>query len=263
MKLENVRPAWRTRGSAADECVRPTVYWAISVVLIFCVFWSVRLARADYDSAQSDLPSVRRACQLAPGSADYWLRASAVREIDQPDDPAVDAGVAHALELNPRYTEAWMSRALRDEIHGHIAEAERDYLNAAQTDRMYKPAWALANFYIRQENAEKFWFYARKCLEVVEPRRLEPVSYNPAPVFDLAWRITQDAQEIRRKLIPPRHFILVDYLDYLGAHALVDPGADVAMDLAGYADPDDNYCLLNFCERLINQIGRASCRERV
>ena len=50
----------------------------------------------------------------------------------------------------------------------------------------------------------------------------------------------------------PRHFILVDYLDYLGAHALVDPGADVAMDLAGYADPDDNYCLLNFCERLIN-----------
>jgi hypothetical protein len=124
---------------------------------------------------------------------------------------------------------------------------------------MYKPAWALANFYLRQQATVKFWFYARKCLEVVEPRRLEPFSYNPAPVFDLAWRVTQNAQEIRRKLIPPRHFILVDYLEYLGEHNQPDAGADVAMDLAAFADPNDNYYLLNFCDRLINlpRAGRA------
>ena len=252
MKLENLRRGWRTRGSAADEAVRPTVYCAILAVLLFGVFWSIRLARADYDAAQPDLRLVTRACQLAPGSASYWLQAAALREIDQPDDPAVDADVARALALNPRYTGAWMARALRDEIHGRIAEAERDYLNAARADHMYKPAWALANFYIRQDNTEKFWFYARKCLEVVEPRKLEPASCNPAPVFDLAWRVSQDAREIRRKLIPPRHFILVDYLEYLAAHNLVEAGADVAMDLAGYADPEDDSHLLDFCQRLID-----------
>ncbi len=234
------------------ENVRRALHCALSVVLIFGAFWSIRLSRADFDSAQSDLPMVTRACRLAPGSASYWLRASALREIDRPDDPAVDAGVAHALQLNPRYIEAWMERARRDEVEGRVAEAERDYLHAAQVDHMYKPAWALANFYLRQQNIEKFWFYARKCLEVVEPRRLEPASYNPAPVFDMAWRVTQDAAEIRRKLIPPRHFILVDYLEYLRTHDLMDSGAEVAMDLAGYADRGDNFYLLNFCEQLIN-----------
>ena len=89
-----------------------------------------------------------------------------------------------------------------------MAEAERDYLTAERIDHMYKPAWALANFYVRQGNREKFWVYARKCLEVVEPRRSEPDSYNPAPVFDLAWRVSQNAAEIQEKLLPPRHFIL-------------------------------------------------------
>jgi hypothetical protein len=229
------------------------IYGASSVVLIVAISWSIRLARADYDAAQSDLPSVARACELAPGSATYWLRYSAVRQVDQPDDPSVDAAVAHALQLNPRYTEAWMERALRDEIHGRTRETERDYLNAARVDHMYKPAWALANFYIRQDNLEEFWRYARKCLEVVEPRRLEPVSYNPTPVFDLAWHVSQDPAEIRRKLIPPRHFILVDYLEYLRLHNQLEPGADVAMDLAASGDRDDNFVLLNFCQQLIDQ----------
>lgn len=227
-------------------------YYLISVILLAGACQSLRLAQADYQAAQSDLPSVVRACRLVPGSASYWLRASNLREIDRPDDPAVDADVGRALELNPRYTEAWIERALREEIQGRVAEAERDYLTAERIDHMYKPAWALANFYVRQGNREKFWVYARKCLEVVEPRRSEPASYNPAPVFDLAWRVSQNAAEIQEKLLPPRHFILADYLEYLRAHNQLDAGADLALRLADYGDSDDNFNLLNFCEQLIN-----------
>jgi hypothetical protein len=201
---------------------------------------------------QPDSATVMRACQLASGSAHYWLKAAQVREVDEPDDPAIDAALTRALQLNPRYTEAWMAQAVRDETRGRIEEAERDYLTAARVDHMYKPAWALANFYVRQEKVDKFWEYSRKCLEVVEPRRLEPMSYNPAPLFDLAWRVARNADEVRRRLIPARHFILVDYLDYLGERNLVDAGADVAMDLTAYEDPGDTYFLLNFCDRLIN-----------
>ncbi len=221
-------------------------------------FWSVRLARGDYLAAQPDLFSVTHACQLVPGSASYWLRADEIREIDHPpavavpNEEVVDAALQRALGLNPRSTEAWIACALRDETQGRVADAERDYLAAARVDHMYKPAWALANFYLRQGNADAFWLYARKCLEVVEPRRLEPFSYNPAPVFDLAWRVTRNAAEIRRRMIPPRHFILVDYLEYLGEHDLPDAGAEVAVDLAAYGDPEDNYHLLNFCDRLIH-----------
>jgi tetratricopeptide (TPR) repeat protein len=225
---------------------------ALCAVLVFAAFWSVRMARADYDAAQGDLQRVQHACQLVPGSAPYWLRAAGIREVDESGDPAIDDGVARALAINPRFTEAWMARAVRDEASGRTDQAEQDYLAAEKVDHMYKPAWALANFYVRQNRIDRFWLYARKCLEVVEPRRLEPASYDPSPVFDLAWRVTRDAAEIRRKLIPRRHFILADYLDYLADRNLCDAGANVAIELAGDGDPRDNYALLNFCERLIN-----------
>jgi hypothetical protein len=228
------------------------LYCAISILFIFAAFWSIRLARADLAASQPDLPGIERACRLASGSASYWLRAAEVRSVDEPSDPAVTAGIDRALAVNPRYTEARVALAVRDETQGRIAEAEAGYLTAANFDHMYKPAWALANFYLRQDQTDKFWIYARKCLDVVEPRRLEPASYDPAPVFELAWRVTRNAQEIRRRLIPPRHFILVDYLDYLGERDLADAGTNVAIDLAAYADTGDNRFLLNFCDRLIH-----------
>ncbi|HEY3836261.1 MAG TPA: hypothetical protein VGL72_06800 [Bryobacteraceae bacterium] len=232
--------------------LRPAAGCALAAILIFAAFWSVRLARADYQAAQPDPQRIELACRLAPFSAPYWLRSAATREVDEPADPAVDAAIGRALALNPRYTEAWITRAVRNESQGRLAEAEQDYLAAEKIDHMYKPAWALANFYVRQNQLDKFWLYARRCLEVVEPRRLEPASYDPSPVFDLAWRVTQDAAAIRRNLIPPRRFILSDYLNYLAEHNQADAGADVGADLAAYADSGDTYALLNFCERLIN-----------
>jgi len=145
---------------------RPAVCCTISVFLIFGTFWSVRLAQADYDSVQPDPAAVARACQLAPGAANYWLRAAAL-------DPTVDAGLEKALALNPRYTDASLARAVRYETQGRIAEAEREYLAAAKVDHMYKPLWALANFYVRQGQDEKFWIYAIS------------YSFKPRAIYDL------------------------------------------------------------------------------
>lgn len=231
--------------------LRPAIFCAVAILLIFGIVWSVRLARADSAFGQPNLADAERACRIAPEASAYWVRAAGLRELNRPDDPAVDAGISHALAVNPRSAEAWLVRAVRSETRGHIADAEHDYLEAARVDHMYKPAWALANFYVRQEQMDKFWFYARKCLEVVEPRRLEPVSYNPAPVFDLAWHVTSNPQEIRTRLIPPRQFVLVDYLEYLTGKDLLDPGADIAKDLLPYRDPADKEDLLNICHRLI------------
>ena len=228
------------------------LYAAISVLLILAAFWSIRLACADAAAAHADSASLQTACRLAPASATYWLRSAEIRSIDALDDPAVDQDLARALLANPRSTEARLALAVRDESLGRMGAAEQGYLAAARLDHMYKPAWALANFYLRQDQPDQFWIYARKCLEVVEPRRLEPASYNPAPLFDLAWRVSRDPREIRRRLIPPRHFILVDYLEYLAEHDLPDAGAEIALDLTSYRDPGDSYVLLNFCDRLIN-----------
>jgi tetratricopeptide (TPR) repeat protein len=232
--------------------LRPAFASTAILLMALAAYWSIRLARADYLASQPDLPHLTRASQLVPDAAPYWLQSAALREVEQPDDPSIASDLNRALLLNPRSADAWMARAVRGEIAGNPDAAERDYLAATQIDHRYKPAWALANFYLRQQRTEDFWRWARRCLEVVEPRRLEPASYNPAPVFDLAWQVTQTPAEIRRRLIPPRHFILVDYLEYLGERNRADAGAAVAVDLTALGDPDDNYHLLNFCERLIN-----------
>jgi hypothetical protein len=233
--------------------LRPGLLSAAGALLVYGAFWSVRLARADADAAQTDLAIVNRACRTVPQSAAYWLRSAAVTDVEQPESPEIDRSLERAITLNPLSAEARIARAVRLESRGEIAGAEREYLNAAQVSHMYKPAWALANFYARQQRPEEFWMWARKCLEVVEPRRLEPFSYNPGPIFDLAWRILQNASEIRRRLIPQRHFILVDYLEYLGERGLTDEGAEIAVELPSFGDPGDNYYLLNFCDRLINE----------
>ena len=163
----------------------------------------------------------------------------------------MDAWLTHALALNPRYAEAWIERALRNENPPH--RRCRPRLPQRRAYRSYvQTRLGSGKLYLRQNDIGQFWSYARKCLEVVEPRRLEPASYNPAPVFDLAWRVTQNPAEIRARMIPHRHFILADYLEYLRAHNRMDAGADLAMELAAFGEPGDTFDLLDFCEQLIN-----------
>ena len=67
-----------------------------------------------------------------------------------------------ALRLNPRLSSAWIQMGLDAEADGNLAEAEIELLRAARVDRQYIPAWTLANFYFRRDDAANFWPWARK-----------------------------------------------------------------------------------------------------
>jgi len=135
--------------------------------------------------------STRLGLGITPGSAEYHFR----RWQEQPE---LRRELDLALDLNPRYTAAWIAQGLESETAGDRRRAEASLLRAAETDATYLPRWTLANFYVRAGDSEKFWIWARRA-SVMAP--------DPAALFQLCWRVSGDGREISEKAIPPERAV--------------------------------------------------------
>lgn len=198
--------------AAGRAPLRVTLAAAIALAGAACITVAVRLSLADDLARRPELASAARAVRLAPGSARYRMRYAALLERDSPagGDAAVGRLLEAATTLEPRLAEPWMQRGLYQELHGHNDLAEQMLLRAADADHTFKPAWTLANFYARHARTGEFWSYARHCLELSEPR-----GYAPEPVFDLCWRVSDDAPTILTRAVPNVPGVRAAYALYL------------------------------------------------
>ncbi len=155
-------------------------------------------------------------------------------------DPAhARAALHHAIEVNPRSSSAWIALGLAAEHEGDFPEAERSLLQAARVDRQYLPAWTLANFYFRRDNAHAFWPWAQraaalsyndlrsllKLCDLLESRPGEVLErLGESPRLDRAYldflireNRHADAQQVARKMLALRAPVdtprLVDFTD--------------------------------------------------
>ena len=242
-----------------------TKRWVIGIFLLAAsgvsMFWSVRVAYADY-LARLDTPaSLERASQLMPTNADYLTREAILIDALNPVVTLPDERLRRALELNPRLSEAWMAQGLRSEMHGNSAQGEKELLEAARVDGTFKPAWTLANFYLRQGNAEKFWPMAQRCLRLVEPHRDDSAGYDAEPIFDLCWRLSDSVPTIQALAIPQHAFVHLAYVGYLINQA--KPDAAIAAwnafrsgsgePKSGHLSPENLLTVLGYVDFLIAQ----------
>jgi tetratricopeptide (TPR) repeat protein len=226
---------------------------AIVIVLLFAVFWSVRLAEADLLLRNDNPQSIGAAIRLAPLNARYYVREAYWLEQTNLDDRAIDANLSRAAQLNPRLSTAWMNLALREEMRGHTEKAESLLLQAGRVDRLFKPAWTLANFYFRSGQEEKFWPQVRACFDLVEGRAKVPWAYDPEPLYDLCWRMTSDADKILR-VIPPRPEVEIPYLRYLENHDHLDAAATLARRAIPRASAEDVPVLVYYLSALFPRV---------
>ncbi len=163
--------------------------------------YSFVLARASWLFRQDTTISVPAAVELVPFDSTYVARLAAWR-------PAEKIGLLHrAVELNPFDSESWIQLGFVSEFQQHDrAGAERNYLKAAEVNKMFLPKWTLTNFYFRQDQPAEFFRWASATLAVTP--------YSPEPVFVQMWLISQDADQIARK-IPERPRILLPYAWFL------------------------------------------------
>ena len=225
-------------------------------VLLVCAFilWrSFPLALADFYASSGTAEGYRRALALEPGNADLVSARAVFLAVTADPSPAIDQALHAAVALNPADAEALMSLGLRAELRGDNAAAQSALERAASVSHLFKPAWTLANFYFRTGQDAQFRPMLQRCLGMIEPQTLQPMSFDPSPIFDLAWH--QDPDPVRiRALIPNRPATLVPYLRWLSTTGRLDPALSLWPDALAVADPalpQDTDAILGFDETLL------------
>lgn len=211
-------------------------------MLGFAGYLSVRLAWADSLFRTNTFASVQRATQVDPDNARYHAWLAEMQEYEGLD-PTADLEMAS--RLNSSDSAIWIRRALHAESQRDLARAEQFFLAAVRIDKLYAPRWSLANYYARTGDAERFWPWARQALEI---------GYGDlSPLFRLCWSLTDDAELIRSRAIPPRPAILVKYLAFLTQQNHLEAAQAIALSLIPQAGPTDTPALLHYCDRLIER----------
>jgi tetratricopeptide (TPR) repeat protein len=188
----------------------------------FCgwaVVHSMRIARADWLASAGTLDGLERARRVVPDNAALLARVALFRS-DSGDSPATDVKeLRSAARLNLLDSGLLIALGLREEIALDPAAAEADLVKAAEIDHQFKPAWTLANYYYRNNQPDKAAPFIQRMLN------LEPLGFDPAPVFELIWSQNDDYRNIFR-LIPARGIRQVQYLQFLMTTHRVEAALD-------------------------------------
>jgi tetratricopeptide (TPR) repeat protein len=210
-----------------------------SGVLAWGAYSAAVRAYADYLGRQTNLSACSRALRLAPGNAAYWLRRANL--LDDAGLSGADA-LERAAKLDPYNATFWLRLGLDAEARNDNTRAERCFLEAARVSRLFQPRWTLANFYLRRGNSAAFWNWTRSALE------LAPA--DPTALFQLCWRVSQDAGEILRNAIPEVREVRRDYAAFLISRNRLAAAASL---LPAFADagPEDRTMLLDACDRFL------------
>lgn len=198
--------------------------WTVRILVIaVCVFltaWSVRMAVADWRAQSNGMTGLESAIRLEPGDSVLLARAALAKNGNGDMSAEVDRELLRAAQLNPYSADVQMALGLREEFRGHAAEAERYLVHATDIDHTFKPAWTLANYYFRNDQPGKGWPVVRRAMA------LDPLVFDPKPVFDLCWNESLDSKQIL-DLIPAHGRVPVLYLYYL----IITKRTDAALEL--------------------------------
>jgi tetratricopeptide (TPR) repeat protein len=236
---------------------------AIAAILLSLIagIGSIRFAWSDLLRTSNNPAELQKASRLAPLDSRPLLRLASLVSAENPTGHEDETILQRAVALNPRDTEAWMALGLKAELAGDKQLAERRLLHAAELDHTFKPAWTLANFYVRADEIEKFWQWIRTCIDLVEPRNAEFLTFDPRPMFALCWNVTDNASLIMERAVPPKHFVLHAYLSYLLSTQRFEAALKAARILFPMAGPSDYDSLLSLCNSLTGAKNAAAAVE--
>ena len=199
---------------------RIAVTVAAIAICVVAATKSIRVGYADLLFSRGDRYSVAAAVQLDPARALYRVGLG-----DLVDRAGGDSRPAlrEAAALKPDDADIMIRLGLREEAHGQVEEAERRLLSAVRVSRKYDGPWALANFYYRRGEVERFWRWAREGLAV---------SYGDrTSMFRLCWSVAPDPEVVRERAIPERREVQLAWMRFLLRQQRHDAAGAVATTL--------------------------------
>lgn len=187
------------------------------------IWCSWRLTRADQLFRQDTESSIRQAIRTTPDAPSYYMRLAEF-------EPARAEGLlTSAVRLDPYNAQANIELGLQYEAQGEFSRAEQSFLHAFTVDHTYLSRWSLASYYFRRANFGAFWIWARSAAEMP--------SDSVAPLFELCWRVSPDANEITRRILNNNPKLLRQYLSFLLSKDQPSSAAGIAIRLTQEGDP--------------------------
>jgi tetratricopeptide (TPR) repeat protein len=200
-------------------------------VCCFATWMSIRHARAEFAAAGwTRAADLEHALRIEPENVELVAMNALLKGDSDDPSPAIDGELLRAAQLDPFNSQLLIALGLRAESRGDTAQARSYLARATQIDHSFTPAWALASFSVRNGEPDKFWPMAKRCLS------LEPLLFDPRPVFDLAWRVSDDPKKIRG-MLPQTGPRLIDYFSYLMNTNRIDPAAAIWPEAMYAFDP--------------------------
>jgi hypothetical protein len=181
---------------------------------------AVRLGSAELFFRNGSLPQTQRALHALGATPN----SSYIEHLADVDIARTEAHLRDALRQDPRLTRARIRLGLLEEQRGDISSAERTLLQAAHYDHQYLPAWTLANFYFRREDAASFWQWSRIAIQ------LSPADDRPILRLASEWEPNPSALLAR---LEAGEQVAYPYLDLLTGAGRFDSAQKLARDLLG------------------------------
>jgi hypothetical protein len=189
--------------------------------------------------------SLSQATVFEPGDSNAWARLGAVLEQRGEDPEAAGRALERAVALNAYNVPALLDLALHCEFQGETDRAYR-YLEAAnRLSRSYASRWALANFYLREGQMDRFWTTIREAINLNRS--------DPTAAFELCWRATENPDEILTRAIPDDLSTNRQYFGYLTQRGEADAAAAVWKRLEDRLQPSDLELGLRYADVLLGK----------
>ena len=157
----------------ANPAARMLLIVFASLLLLTLSFLSIRNALAAHDASLETSAGYERAVQLEPGNYENWYLLGHYWQYSLNDsDPAraID-DYRVALQLNPRFSDAWLDLGTLYEFEGRLPEAKKAFLAAKRAYPLSaEVSWRYGNFLLRQGDIPQGFAEIRSAV-YVEPQR--------------------------------------------------------------------------------------------
>jgi hypothetical protein len=205
------------------------------------VVWNVLFALADLSARRNQTEATRLAMCLMPSNAAY--PAQLAEELYASDPPEAKSLLQKAVKLNRYEAASWIQLGLLSEAGNDLPQAENALLQAASVDSTFLPSWSLANFYFRQQNAARFWYWAQRAAQMVPD--------DATPLFRLAWYVNPNAQEIENRLQMKRPAVEGQFVSFLLTQGDPEAVTEAASHLMRTSNKESTETLLGACDWLL------------
>jgi tetratricopeptide (TPR) repeat protein len=213
------------------------------VALVVGVVWNVLFAAADLSARRNQTDSTRLAMRLMPANAAY--PAQLADELYASDPEEAKSLLQKAVKLNRYDAASWIQLGLLSEAGNDLLQAETSLLQATGVDSTFLPSWSLTNFYFRRQNADRFWYWARRAAQMVPD--------DATPLFRLAWYVNPNAQEIENRLQMKRTAVEGQFVNFLFTQGDPEAVTEAASHLLQTSNKGSTETLLGACDWLLER----------